>query len=45
MKAFRAETMTDLHDKLCNKIIHAEAGDLDVISGVDVQMHNVSAEA
>lgn len=45
MKAFRAETMTDLHDKLCHKIIHAEAGDLDVISGVDVQMHNVIAEA
>ena len=37
--------MTELHDKLCHRIIHAEAGDLDVISGVDVQMHNVIAEA
>ena len=45
MKAFRAKTMTELHDKLCDRIIHAEADELDVISGVDVQMHNVIAEA
>ena len=37
--------MTELHDKLCDRIIHAEADELDVISGVDVQMHNVIAEA
>jgi hypothetical protein len=37
--------MTELHDKLCHKIVHASAEDLDVISGVDVQMHNVIAEA
>lgn len=45
MKAVRANTMTDLHDKLCHKIVHATADELDVISGVDVQMHNVIAEA
>lgn len=45
MRAFRADTMTGLHDKLCNRIIHADANDLDVISTVDVQMHNVIAEA
>lgn len=37
--------MTELHDKLCHKIVHATADELDVISGVDVQMHNVIAEA
>lgn len=45
MKAVRAKTMSELHNKLCHKIVHAEAGELDVISGVDVQMHNVIAEA
>lgn len=45
MKAVRAATMTSLHDKLCHMIVHAPAEDLDVISGVDVQIHNVIAEA
>lgn len=45
MKAFKAKTLTELHNKLCHKLIHSEAGELDVISGVDVQMHNVIAEA
>ena len=45
MRAFRAKDLTTLHDKLCSTIIHAEAEDLDVISSVDVQMHNVIAEA
>lgn len=45
MKAFRAATMAELHNKLCHKIVHSGAEDLDVISGVDVQMHNVIAEA
>jgi len=45
VKAVRAATMTQLHDKLCHKIVHATADELDVISGVDVQMHNVIAEA
>lgn len=45
MKAYRAKTLTDLHDKLCSTIIHASQEDIDVISGVDVQMHNIIAEA
>lgn len=44
-RAFKAATLTELHDKLCNKIVHADADYLDVVSGVDVQMHNVVAEA
>ena len=45
MRAFKAPTLTELHDKLCHKIVHADADYLDVISNVDVQMHNVIAEA
>lgn len=37
--------MTELHDKLCSKLINASADELDVISSVDVQIHNVIAEA
>lgn len=45
MRAFRAKTMTQLHDQLCRTIIHADDDELDVISTVDVQIHNVIAEA
>ena len=45
MKAFKAATMTQLHDKLCHHIVHSDANGLDVISGVDVQIHNVIAQA
>lgn len=45
MKAYSATTLTELHDKLCHRIIHANAEELDVISTVDVQIHNVIAEA
>jgi hypothetical protein len=45
MKAYRADTLTNLHDKLCNRLVHAGREDLDVISTVDVQIHNVIAEA
>lgn len=45
MKAFRAPTMTRLHDQMCHKLIHATAEELDVVSTVDVQIHNVIAEA
>ncbi len=37
--------MTDLHDRLCHKLVHATPDELDVISSVDVQVHNVIAEA
>lgn len=45
MKAVRAKDMTTLHDRLCHHIVHADETQLDVISGVDVQIHNVIAEA
>lgn len=45
MRAFKADTLTNLHSKLCDKIVHADADYLDVVSNVDVQMHNIVAEA
>ena len=41
MKAYKASTMTELHDKLCHSLIHATEDKLDVISSVDVQAHHV----
>lgn len=45
MKAYRAPTLTELHDLLCTRLIEAPASGLDVISTVDVQIHNVIAQA
>lgn len=45
MHTFRAQTMTDLHTLMCNSLITATAEDLDLITSVDVQKHNVIAEA
>lgn len=45
MKVHEAATLTQLHDKLCHHIIHASEDELDIISTVDVQIHNVIAEA
>lgn len=45
MKTFHADTMTALHDKMCQTLVTASASKLDVISTVDVQIHNVMAEA
>lgn len=45
MKAYKAATMTELHDKLCHALIHATADELDVISSVDVQNHHVMGRA
>lgn len=45
MRAYRASTLTQLHDSVCNKLVTASADELDVISTVDVQIHNVIAEA
>lgn len=45
MRAFRAPTLTDLNRKLCETIVHAPKERLDVISSVDIQIHNVVAEA
>lgn len=45
MKTFQAATMTELHDQMCTFLIEAREDDLDIISTVDVQRHNVIAEA
>lgn len=45
MRAFRADTLTQLHNQLCYNIVEAPPEKLDVISTVDVQIHNVIAEA
>lgn len=45
MRAFRAPTMTQLHDRLCFNIVESPAEKLDVITTVDVQIHNTISEA
>lgn len=45
MKTFRAATMTELHDQMCTFLVEATEDKLDIISTVDVQRHNVIAEA
>ena len=45
MRAYQARTLTQLHDRLCHKLVHATADELDVVSTVDVQMHHVMAAA
>jgi hypothetical protein len=45
LRAFRAPTLTQLHDKLCYEIVESPPEKLDVITTVDVQIHNVIAEA
>lgn len=45
MKTFHAATMTELHDEMCTYLVEAREDQLDVISSVDVQVHNVIAQA
>lgn len=45
MRAYRAATLTSLHDAMCGKLVASTPDQLDVISSVDVQIHNVVAEA
>lgn len=45
MRAYRAATLDKLHEQVCRKLVHATADELDVITSVDVQIHNVVAEA
>lgn len=37
--------MNDLHEKLCQSLVHSPSEKLDVISSVDVQIHDVIAES
>lgn len=45
MRTYQAATMTELYDELTDSLIHGTEEDLDVISNVDVQIHDIIAEA
>ena len=45
MRTFHAATLTALHDQMCTALVEATPDELDVISTVDVQIHNVVAQA
>lgn len=45
MHTFSAPTMTELHTMMCESLINATADELDMVTSVDVQKHNVIAEA
>ena len=45
MRTYRAETMTELHDMMTRSLIEAKEDELDVVSTVDVQIHNVMGQA
>lgn len=45
MRTYRSSTMTNLHDQMTRSLIEATADELDVISSVDVQIHNVIGQA
>jgi hypothetical protein len=45
VRAYRAGTLTELHQGMCEAIVNAPKDQLDVITSVDVQIHNVIGEA
>lgn len=45
MRSYQASTMTALHEQMINSLVWAKPGELDVISNVDVQIHNVMGYA
>lgn len=45
MRTFEAETMTDLHKLICDRLVKSTADGLDEFNSIDVQFHNVVAEA
>jgi len=45
MRTYTAATMTELYDKLTDSLIMATEDELDVISTVDVQIHDIMGEA
>lgn len=45
MRTYSASTMTELHEELCLSLIHAKPEELDMVTSVDVQIHDVIAEA
>lgn len=45
MRAFEAPTLTALHDHLCTQLVHARQDELDLVTSVDVQIHNTISMA
>lgn len=45
MRVYEAETMTELHEMMTRSLIEAGSGELDVVSSVDVALHNVIGQA
>jgi hypothetical protein len=45
MHTFQADTLTELHDMMCRRLVSSTADKLDIVSTVDVQFHNVIAQA
>lgn len=45
MRAFKAENMTELHAGLCDSLALAPASKLDMVTPIDVQIHDVIAQA
>lgn len=44
-RAFQAATLTALHDNLCDRLIHATRDEIDLITSVDVQIHDTISVA
>jgi hypothetical protein len=45
MRAFKASTLTELHESLCRTLVESPASKLDVVSSVDVQIHDTISQA
>lgn len=45
MHTFEAPTLTELHEKLTRHIVHANTSQLDMVTSVDVQIHNTMSIA
>lgn len=42
---YSADTMSDLHEKICQSLAYGPAAEMDMVTSVDVQKHNVFAIA
>ena len=45
MRTYHAATMTEMYQQLTDSLIHGSPDELDVISSVDVQIHDIMAQA
>lgn len=45
MRGFKADSLTELHEGMCRTIVNSRTDQLDMVTSVDVQIHNIVAEA